>query len=221
MRIYFLTILLSLTFTVNAKTLIITDSHGEGTFGTELVRLLESKKINVSAYAVGGSTAADWDRGLNQVWGYWEHHTGYPEIRKTRPKTPKFSDLVNKIAPDVVIIELGTNLIWRDLTSQDTVDIQNLLTAVKNSGAKCVWVGPPHLRLKDENQINRVFEIQHLLESIIPLGDCELIASWNFTKYPMTGGDGIHYDQIPTIGKQLAKDWAMNVFKKILNEVDR
>lgn len=202
---------LFLLASASAKTLIITDSHGEGAFGAELVRLLEAEKENVSIYAVGGSTAADWVLGLNQIWGYWEYHTGKTNIRSSKPKTPEFKKILELNQPDQVIIELGTNLIWRDLTSIDTTYIIQLMEAISENGARCFWVGPPDLRPKSQDQKRRVLEIHQLLEKEIPSHHCQLLASWEFTHYPAEGGDGIHYDQIPEIGAKLAQEWALQV----------
>ena len=201
--------------TASAKTLIITDSHGEGAFGAELVRLLEEKKENVSLYAVGGSTAADWVMGLNQIWGYWEYHTGKTNIRSMKPKTPEFKKILELNQPDQVIIELGTNLIWRDLNTLDTRYIIELLKNVSDIKARCFWIGPPNLRPKSQDQKRRVLEIHQLLEKEIPTQHCKLIAGWNFTHYPSNGGDGIHYDQIPGVGAALAQDWARKAVEEL------
>lgn len=206
---------LILLFEAQAKTLIITDSHGEGAFGGELVSLLEKDGDNVSIYAVGGSTAHDWNDGLTQIWGYWEYHTGSRSIRSEKPTTPKLANLLSKHSPNKVIIELGTNLIWRDLSALDTEKIESLLAQVSNAGAECIWVGPPDLRPKSEAQKRREIEIQHLLETIVTSEKCELIKSWEVILYPEVGGDGIHYDQIPSIGTSLAKSWAKAVFERL------
>ena len=205
----------SLVFQVEAKTLIITDSHGEGAFGGELVSLIETQGDNVSAYAVGGSTAQDWNDGLNQVWGYWEYHTGARSIRSEKPTTPKLSTLLAKHSPNRVIIELGTNLIWRDLSALDSEKVESLMSLIHDSGAECIWVGPPDLRPKSEAQKRREIEIQHLLETLVTAEKCELIKSWEVILYPEVGGDGIHYDQIPSIGTTLAKSWARAVFERL------
>ncbi len=207
--------LITFVFQVQAKTLIITDSHGEGAFGGELVSLIENQGDNVSAYAVGGSTAHDWSDGLNQIWGYWEYHTGTRSIRSQKPTTPKLAALLAKHSPSRVIIELGTNLIWRDLSALDTDKIEELLSLVNNTGAECIWVGPPDLRPKSEAQKRREIEIQHLLETLVTAEKCELIKSWEVILYPEVGGDGIHYDQIPSIGTTLAKSWARAVFERL------
>lgn len=203
-------LLVSLNSSVQAETLMITDSHGEGAFGAEMVRLLESRGDSVSVYAVGGSTAADWDLGLQQVWGYWEYHTGGISIRSQKPLTPKLEELLLKIEPDTVLIELGTNLIWKDLTLEDSLHVENLIWLVQKSGARCFWIGQPDLRLEQPARVRRHEEIKQLLKLKTDSSMCQLIPSWEFTHYPDRGGDGIHYDRVPGIGAGLAKKWAIH-----------
>jgi hypothetical protein len=211
----FILLFFLLSFNLGAKTLIITDSHGEASFGSKLVELIEQKNESVSIYAVGGTTAKDWVLGLNQVWGLWEHHTGGEDRRIERPKTPFFTDLITLHHPDVIIIELGTNLIWHDLTEEDSFYIDNLLESSRVSGAKCFWVGPPDLRPSTDYYERREKDIHNLLLKKIPGSPCKLIPSWNFTFYPAKGGDGIHYDLVPIFGKTLAESWAKEVFTRL------
>ena len=194
-----------------SNTLMITDSHGEASFGAEMVSLMEAQKEEIAVFAVGGSTPTDWILGLNQIWGYWEYHTGGVSLRSTRPKTPRLEELLVKFKPDRVFIELGTNLIWRDHVVQDADHIHALISLTLNSGAKCFWIGPPDLRRDDLDQLKRVEEIHQLLEKEILAGPCQLISSWKFTQYPALGGDGIHYDSIPVAGSALARKWARDV----------
>lgn len=200
-------LLLLFSFSVVAQTLIITDSHGEGSFGGKLVELIENQNEQVSIYAVGGSRPKDWVYGLDQIWGYWEYHTSQGGSRGSHPKTPLLLDLLKQQRPHRVIIELGTNLIWNSLSESDQKEIEVLTQWIRESGALCIWVGPPDLRPNNHIYESRELEIHQLLTSAVPQ-HCQLIKSWEFTHYPETGGDGIHYDQIPQIGASLAWDWA-------------
>ena len=198
-----------------SKTLVITDSHGEGAFGGELVSLMEKNNQDVSLFAVGGSTSADWNHGLRQVWGYWEHQTGKPDIRLTKPLTPKLQNLLEQLKPDVLVIELGTNLIWRDISPESKNEIDRMLETVRTSGVRCFWVGPPDLRPNQEDRVSRELEIHSVLEDRVIGNGCVLVKSWTFTRFPETGGDGIHYDTIPLIGKGLSRQWALDAYLRI------
>ena len=197
------------------KTLIISDSHGTGAFGLKLTNLFESQKEEVSFFAYGGTTAIDWIEGNNLTWGFWEHQTGLQDVRSTNQAAPIFEKLLKKIKPTQVIIVLGTNLLWRELLPKDAASIQTLINLSRQMGAKCFWVGPPDLKPKYENQQRRVLEIHQQLEQEIPGTHCALIKSWNFTTYPQSLGDGIHYDQIQSNGQELAQNWASKVFQEV------
>jgi hypothetical protein len=126
-----------------------------------------------------------------------------------------FSDLVVRHHPDRIIIELGTNLIWHDLTQEDSLYIDNLLETSKLSGAQCFWVGPPDLRPSTDYYERREKEIHALLQEKLSGSSCKFIPSWTFTFYPAKGGDGIHYDLVPVFGKTLAEAWAREVFVRL------
>ena len=215
-----LLVLSSLSFSISkgfTKTLIISDSHGTGAFGSKLTNLYESQKEEVSFFAYGGTTAIDWIEGNNLTWGFWEHQPGLEDVRSTNQAAPIFEKLLKKIKPTQVIIVLGTNLLWREQQPKDANSIQTLINLSREMGAKCFWVGPPDLKPKYENQQRRVLEIHQQLEQEIPGTHCGLIKSWSFTNYPQSLGDGIHYDQIQGKGQELAEAWASKVFEKLTN----
>ena len=201
-----------------ARTLVITDSHGSGSFGSELAQLLEQKD-QIDFYAYGGTKPIDWIEGNNLTWGYWEHHTGQLGKRGDNKNTPTLLDLLALHHPDTVIIEQGTNMVWHEQNDADRENIQFLITAVKGSGAKCIWIGPPDLNIVNNPQANINVEQNHLLlqQQTKALG-CQLIESWTFTHYPEGKGDGIHYDLIPRKGAKLGKKWAIDVFSRIKYE---
>lgn len=184
--------------------LMITDSHGEGTFGSEMVHLAESNGSSISVYAVGGTNAIDWVNGLQAKWGYWEHHTGHQDIRSMAQVTPRLEELVKKHNPDAVLVELGTNQIWNEFTAADKADILKIVSIINDSGAKCYWVGPPDLRLS-EDYLVKFKQVKEMLTNELPQKNCQIFKSWEFTHYPALGGDGIHYDGEL---KEIAANWA-------------
>jgi len=215
MKSAFFLFLLFASVESHSKTLIITDSHGEGSFGDELVSQMEKKDASVSLYAVGGSTSADWNKGLQQIWGYREHHTGQTDVRSAKPVTPQLSVLLETLKPDTLLIELGTNLIWTEISVQSKQEIDQMLATVRASGIRCYWIGPPDLRFNQKDRVVREREIQNLLTVKVPGQGCELIPSWTFTRFPKRGGDGVHYDTIPITGKTLARQWAVDAVGRI------
>lgn len=203
---------------VFSKTLIISDSHGAGAFGDELAQLLEKRGENISFYAFGGTKAIDWIEGNNLIWGFWEHHTGGIDRRDSNRNTPKLIELIKIHKPSKIIIVQGTNMIWREQTPADAENIRFLINLTHESGAKCIWVGQPDLNPSSDDAKRWNLELQHLFEKEVPALGCKLIRSWAFTNYPKDSGDGIHYDQIPGVGANLAREWAQKVFSLILEK---
>jgi len=190
----------------------ITDSHGEAHFGSEMVKLVEEANLKIDVYAVGGSRARDWNAGLPQPWGYWEYSSGTKNIRSFAPKTPQLKTLLLKHKPNIVIVELGTNQIWYEFNAAERREMINLVMAIMDSGAKCIWVGPPSLRVTEPVYVKRLKQVQSTLMKEISSLDCKVFKSWDVTSYPPTGEDGIHY-----IGKlaPLARQWAREAFSFI------
>lgn len=188
------------------KILMITDSHGEGLFGKELVRLIEEAGGNISLYAVGGSAPRDWLEGRRGAWGYWEHHTNGSDRRSSKPWTPQFDKLLKSVNPDVVVVELGTNLIWNPFTSKEQQEIRSLISKINAYGSKCIWVGPPGLRLNNSQREKSINAVHSTLMNI-PVKDCEVHYSWKSISYPAKGGDGIHYDGAGKEGKDKTFKW--------------
>lgn len=197
---------------VSAQTLIISDSHGVGAYGSELIRLHEIKGMKISLYAFGGTRPVDWIDGNNLKWGFLEHHTGKIDRRGTNTPTPKLVELIKVLKPKMVIISLGTNIVWRDEEEEDRSQIQFLISSILKTNAKCVWVGPPHLNVTNPIHLQTIEKFHQLLKAEVTKTDCQLIESHQFTHYPDNVGDGVHYDKIPNIGSTLARQWAKDVF---------
>ena len=197
-----------------ARTLIISDSHGTGAFGTELTRLIEKTNEEVSFYAFGGTKPIDWIEGNNLTWGFWEHHTGEMSRRGDNRSVPKLIELISQHRPTRVLISLGTNIVWHEQTEKDRSSIQFLMKAVKAAQAQCLWIGPPDLNVGQEQQ-KWVEEVHQELKELSQSEGCQLIESWSFTNYPKNQGDGVHYDVIPLKGPKLARSWAMKVYSRL------
>ena len=196
-----------------AKTLVISDSHGTGAFGEELTKLIENNNEDLSFYAFGGTKAVDWIEGNNLTWGYWEHHTGKVDKRGTNRATPKLEELIQIHHPSLVIINLGTNMVWKQPSVEQEFQIKTIIETAKSRGAECVWSGPPDLNASEVNRNNWVEQIHQMLIIQTQLHGCKLLKGWELTNYPEGKGDGVHYDAIPGIGKKLARDWARKMFK--------
>lgn len=198
-----------------ANTLIISDSHSVGAFGGELASLLESEDVDLDYYAFGGSKPIDWIEGTNLTWGFWEHHTGKKDLRGTNRAVPIFTELIQKHLPNRVIIVQGTNTVWYQEKETDVNAMRFLLNVVQKQNAECIWVGPPDLIAKNADQARTINDFHLRIEKETAENNCKLIKSWEFTHYPEKLGDGVHYDNIPVVGKRMSRKWAQKVFELI------
>jgi hypothetical protein len=189
------------------------DSHTVGTFGQELDRLLRTAEApaEVASYGSCGSSPVWWNTGHPTNCGYFEH------VEASQPKhvpgalTPLLDDLLSRFKPSVTVVELGAN----EATSPpETVraDAGAMMKAISSAGSKCIWIGPPSSRFFDPVQYTAMYA--GLADAAADQG-CTLIDSRQWTSYPATGGDGIHYDSLGPAGVEMAKDWAAKAFEAI------
>lgn len=210
----FLILIVSLTtLLANAKSILhIGDSHSAGNFGTHLSKLLKnSERVEQSAsYGSCGAIARWYFTGQNTKCGYFQNDYNDESIYESKYPTPSIVKIISEFKADIAIIQLGGNYAgYKDsFIMEDTLKIAEL---VIDNGMKCYWVGAPDSRVNRERRI----EVSRLIkENIGHL--CTFIDSASMTKYPVTGGDGIHY--WGTEGTATAKKWAENVFDIVINQ---
>ena len=88
--------------------------------------------------------------------------------------------------------------------------IDSICDKAKAAGCKIVWVGPPDSRSQDKNQVASLYNV---LNSEVGKYDGVVVDSRQYTKYPSSGGDGLHYSG--TEGTQTANNWANSVMNAI------
>lgn len=194
------------------KLLIIGDSHSVGTFGHTLTQLFESYQstIEVNTIASCGSEPSWWLQAKPVRCGFWQHFPDGHENDYMRGTTPMLTDLMTEIKPDMTVIVLGTNLIPLN-ASDRRHGVQQMLNVVVNQHhSQCVWVSAPDSRKFSSQNLDEVYQT---LAELTSRNDCKLIDSRQYTHYPETGGDGIHYGG--SEGKAIAKNWAEAIFQKI------
>ncbi len=191
--------------------LFIGDSHSVGPFGLALNERLRTMGARVNSYAYCGSIANDWYKngGMTKC-GYLEMNSTGQSKSGTTGNVPKFRNLIEQHKPEVVIVELATNYFGYENESFILSDMKKMAKDIIDSGAQCYWIGMPTSR-KLENHQER---ISRLTQEAI--GDvCTYFNSFPVTKYPATGGDGIHF-YFPG-GQKVAADWAEAVFQDFKN----
>jgi len=188
--------------------LFVGDSHSVGPFGWKLDELLRGAGHRTASYASCGSIAQWWVTGKPTPCGYFFRDLeGVTSKGKAGP-TPVFTQLLEQVRPDTVIVELGAN--YANMPSDEFAvkDMAAMADEIRAAGASCFWVSKPDSRKGHEN-IPRILELTRKAV----LDKCEFFDSSLATTYPETGGDGVHYwfkEGLPIAGT-----WAQSVFDRL------
>jgi hypothetical protein len=185
--------------------LFIGDSHSVGPFGWKLDELLRGAGQHTAAYASCGSIAQWWVTGKPTPCGYFFRGLDGKTNKGVKGPTPIFTDLLARVNPDVVVVEMGAN--YENLPSDEFAvkDMGAMADMIKAAGAACFWVTKPDSRVAHAG-IPRILDIT----SKAVAGKCKLFDSTKVTQYPPAGGDGTHYwfkEGLP-----IANAWAQDVF---------
>lgn len=222
---YFLLLILSLLFSFSAfakekpakiikpkpippRILMIGDSHSVGIFGHKLTELIKTfaPKVELMAVASCGSEPHWWLTGKSTHCGLRTlYPNGFDNTIHSAP-TPKIADLLNLTKPKITIVQLGSNLVLLSPQERE-IYTQSLLDIVKQNGGQCIWISAPDSRKFNSTDLNDVYEI---LKTVTKKNHCKLIDSRKYTKYPSSGGDGLHYGGQE--GSIIATQWAEKVF---------
>ena len=192
----------------DSSVLFIGDSHSVTTFGRRLDENLRTlPDMNVQTVASCGAVARYFWVGTNTRCGYFFRDINGEISRGTRGPTPKITDFFRKQIPDHTIVQLSGNYSGYsdDFILKDTEKTAKFIT---ENGSKCFWIGPA-----DSRDRSRIPRLKRLLEiSVAPY--CDMFWSDSVTKYPETGGDGIHYSGPE--GMKQAKIWAEKAFESFV-----
>jgi hypothetical protein len=203
------TILIFMLFSFNlsaATVLFVGDSHSVGPFGWALDQHLRDAGHDVATFASCGSIPRWWTNGQKTPCGFFSRDLKGTKVQLDQAPTPLMDNLLADIKPDVVVMEFGGNYV--NTPSDDFVknDIRSFVKKIKASGAQCFWITNPDTR-KFRSEIPRILS---LIKEAVG-ADCPIFESYLVTKYPETGGDGIHYWN--TLGTPIAKSWALKAFE--------
>ena len=185
--------------------LFVGDSHSVGPFGWKLDELLRAGGQQAASYASCGSIAQWWVTGKPTPCGYFFRDLDGKTEKGTKGPTPIFTDLLARVKPDVVVVELGANYANTPSDEFAVKDMADLARKIKAAGADCFWVTKPDSRVGHE-QIPRILELTNKAVA----DKCKVFDSTKVTKYPETGGDGTHYWF--NEGLPIANAWAQKVY---------
>lgn len=216
--------------------LMIGDSLSVGKFG-EVVQMHLALKHRVAAYASCGSSPEHWlagepdfitKCGYRQRTSDSDYFTDWVNGHAPRPtRTPKLADLVRKHKPTILVVQLGTNWMDRNLSDEQMNDYLSRLVDEARRGTveKIVWIAPP-----DSARLRKVQgRVHQILRRAATRKNFEIIDSRNVTHYVMgkTGGDGIHYNSESSeawaraIQRDLDAKVAMGVREKKFSQLTR
>lgn len=196
---------------LNPTILYVGDSHSYGKLGTTIEKNLSTISERVIMESSCGATPTTW-LGTNKyektVCGFWKKD-GNEEIRSTKEhQTPKFGDELAKYRPDIVIVQLGTNIAV-NAPKAATKSIVTMMKAIADEGSKCIWIGPPDANSKVVTRA-RLKETNDLLIELSKANNCQYIDSLKLTSFPAANKEGIHYPN------SLSAEWGEKVSKLLL-----
>ena len=189
-----------------ATVLFVGDSHSVGPFGWALDQNLRDAGHQVATYASCGSIPKWWITGQKTPCGFFSRDLKGTKVQVTQNPTPIMDTLLADIKPEVVVMEFGGNYV--NMPSDEFVkkDIRSFIAKIKATGAACFWITNPDSRTY-RAEMPRVLK---LIKEAVG-NECPLFESQLVTRYPETGGDGIHYWN--TLGTPIAKSWAKKAFE--------
>jgi len=199
-------LLLALPLSAAERVVVITDSHGVGSFGAGIEDWLGKRKDTAyDFFASGASSPRQWvSSRFETPCGFHQTSSAAKQTRKClRLKTPFLSELWKAQGPAagerrVTVIAHGTNYPLEGRASEVAVTKQLIKDAFAAS-AVCVWIGPPNMTKSpsfDAAAVEKKYSIiKDAIEAVaVETGNrCRLIDSRPLSSYPKKGGDGIHY----------------------------
>ena len=196
---------------LNPTILYIGDSHSFGKLGTVVEKRLSSISDHVILESSCGSTANTWlgKSGFEKtVCGFWKKD-GNEEIRSANHQVPKFSEELEKYRPQVVVVQLGTNMAVGSNPINSTSSILEIMKQIKEANAQCIWVGPPDANSTIVTKSNLKI-VNNLLFDLSAKNNCYYIDSLQLTEFPKSSKEGIHYPP------SLSTEWGEKISSAIL-----
>ena len=201
------------------RVLMIGDSLSTGAFGETVQQHLARKfgPQNIAAYASCGSSPEHWLQGEPGFYTKCGYRESTPDklpvlrdwVNGKPPKamlTPKIERLVRQHRPTVVVVQLGTNWMDRNLSDAEISSfLRRFIAAARGSTVRqIVWIAPPDsssMAAKAQARVHRIIQEGGKRD------DFDVIDSRQLTNYVpgKTGGDGVHYN------KEASRDWAVKV----------
>jgi len=230
---FFLVFLLSSGLRAENSVLVIGDSHATSTFGKALDLLLRTlPDTQVTTVGSCGVTPQAFLDGTPSHCGVLEIARAEPDwiVKAQKGKTPQIEKLLSTWRPKLTVVELGANQIHRAYRDPEgaVAESRALAEAIRASGSRCLWVGPPGGREQEKPKHKMNFLYSVLKQGVADLctftdsrpSSLAFLDYERVTKSRRRKGDGRHFDAIGVVGQQMARRWALSVFRSARNMMD-
>ncbi len=197
--------------TNNPTILYVGDSHSYGKLGSVIEKNLSTISNNIIMESSCGSTASTWlgkSVFYKTICGFWKKDNT-EEIRTKNHRIPKFAEEIEKYQPQVIIVQLGTNMAASERPTLSSASIEEMMKKIKEANALCIWIGPPDANSKIVTK-EKLAIVNTLINDLATKNGCHYIDSLKLTKFPKNNPEGIHYP--PT----LASKWGEKASSIIL-----
>jgi hypothetical protein len=205
------------------RILLVGDSHSAGIFGKEFYKRAKAESHSVQVVGVASSNLM-WffNARKGRSGSFLAYFNGETEKFFKTPKevtTPLLAPIVEEMRPDILVIAHGSNYFVKQRDGSYRVNQKalikhfSLLKELLSEDMACYWVSPPSMRRFEKNE-------KGMLQFLQLHSPCRVLDSLAFTKYPRSGGDGVHYQGRfrNELGLGIASSWANNIFNLI--EID-
>jgi hypothetical protein len=193
------------------RILIIGDSHSVGPFGHLLVDELKQLSPRTSLYASCGTVASSWFLGSKTKCGFYFRTEQDKVLEGRNGNTPKLPGMISTMKPDLLVVELSGNYLKGFDQASAVADMKKMIDLIKQQPIACLWVSAPDSRTNRQER-SRIFS--WVMEAV---GDrCTVVDGRAHTRYPETGGDGVHYFREADVREWV--DAVANEAKLILKE---
>lgn len=172
--------------------LVVGDSQLVETAGEVLDGLLRlTPGLEVTTRAVWGTHPRDWTRGVELPRRrFFFRDPGGTRTEGVGARVEPIADLARRAGADLVVVALGANTLESSSAARRR-QLTEVLEAIEEASADCVWVGPPSGWARDPA---RFAELYDDLRAVLA-GRCALVDSRALVEYPREwGGDGIHLE---------------------------
>ena len=235
------------------RILVIGDSHLNGTFGKRLSQFLrELPGAKVRLIGSCGRWSNAWVRGLRAhcglrmidedgavSWGKGcARNPCSPRDGRSCSaracRTPKIETLLEEFKPDMTVVSLGGNSIFRSTVRNQWQNIEpyvvDLARSIHESGSDCMWVTPAHGLNKSRSKM------RHFRDFLgrVTTGYCGIFDSGPrarpYLDYKAAVSeahagpddhDKIHYDRLGRAGRWRVEQWARDVMLDVVERLER